>query len=144
MSVLPDFRYHPDPISTGAVVESGEQCRCCGEARGFIYTGPVYARERLDRQLCPWCIADGSAAERIRAEFVDVIGDRAAEQVTAEDLAELTRRTVAFSGWQQPHWLFHCNTPMAYQGATELTDEAREHQFKCVVCSTADSYADGT
>ena len=44
----------------------------CGESRGFIYSGPVYGQEELDSSICPWCIADGSAAEKFDAEFTDV------------------------------------------------------------------------
>jgi len=58
---LPVFRYHPDPIASGSVVASAAECVCCGEARGFIYTGPAYCEAELEEALCPWCIADGSA-----------------------------------------------------------------------------------
>ncbi|WP_328624113.1 CbrC family protein [Streptomyces sp. NBC_00353] len=37
-SQLPFFRYHPEPVTTGAVTASGEVCVCCGQARGWIYT----------------------------------------------------------------------------------------------------------
>jgi uncharacterized protein CbrC (UPF0167 family) len=30
-----------------------------------------YAIEELEDAFCPWCIADGSAAEQFDAEFVD-------------------------------------------------------------------------
>jgi uncharacterized protein CbrC (UPF0167 family) len=48
---LPSFRYHPDPIGTGSIAESGEACRCCHQARGYMYTGPVYAEEELDAEV---------------------------------------------------------------------------------------------
>jgi uncharacterized protein CbrC (UPF0167 family) len=74
---FPTFRYHPDPIATGSVVVSDTTCVCCGQARGFIYMGPVTADEELDEALCPWCIADGSAARRFDAEFTEraAVGD---------------------------------------------------------------------
>ena len=68
---LPHFRYHPDPIRTGVVEASSGVCACCGQARGFVYTGPVYGEEELDDRLCPWCIADGSAAANLGASFAD-------------------------------------------------------------------------
>ncbi|MFI9835323.1 CbrC family protein [Streptomyces sp. NPDC051913] len=34
---LPVFRYHPDPIATGAVRASAETCACCERATGWIY-----------------------------------------------------------------------------------------------------------
>nr|WP_237539126.1 CbrC family protein [Streptomyces sp. SID486] len=40
---LPAFPYHPDPIGTGAVVRSEAECASCGQARGYVYAGPVFA-----------------------------------------------------------------------------------------------------
>jgi uncharacterized protein UPF0167 len=40
-------------------VASDVRCLCCGEQRGFVYAGPVYATHELRGSLCPWCIADG-------------------------------------------------------------------------------------
>ena len=68
---LPLFTYHPDPLGTGSVEASGERCLCCGRERGYIYAAPVYAEEELNEQLCPWCIADGSAAGRFGATYSD-------------------------------------------------------------------------
>jgi uncharacterized protein CbrC (UPF0167 family) len=65
---LPDFRYHPDPLGSGSVIASAESCDACGQARGYVYDGPVYAED--DQWVfCPWCIADGTAARRYDAEF---------------------------------------------------------------------------
>jgi hypothetical protein len=72
MTDLPDFPYHPDPITTGFVEASDTECIGCGKARGFIYTGPVYAVDELVEVICPWCIADGTAATKLDAEFTDV------------------------------------------------------------------------
>lgn len=46
------FPYHPDPLATG----------------------PVYAVADLSHALCPWCVADGSAAARYEARFTEVDG----------------------------------------------------------------------
>ncbi|MEU3830449.1 CbrC family protein [Streptomyces sp. NPDC029080] len=43
MTELPAFPYHPDPIGTGAVVRSEAECASCGQARGYVYAGPVFA-----------------------------------------------------------------------------------------------------
>ncbi len=70
---LPNFRYHPDPIRSGAIAASQAVCKSCGQARGYIYSGPVYSEmDGLDDSICPWCIADGSAAAKFEAVFVDV------------------------------------------------------------------------
>jgi uncharacterized protein CbrC (UPF0167 family) len=56
---LPEFKYHIDPIGNNVIEESDKECVCCGEKRGYIYTGPVYAIDDLNEQICPWCIASG-------------------------------------------------------------------------------------
>ena len=53
---LPTFKYHPDPMATGSVVESGTKCVCCEQARGFIYIGPVFAIMDYNECICP-CVA---------------------------------------------------------------------------------------
>lgn len=75
----------------------------------------MYAVEELDESLCPWCIADGSAAERFDAEYVDVL--EVPDGVPAEVIEQVTRRTPGFPGWQQPHWMFHCRDGAAFLGA---------------------------
>ena len=47
---FPEFKYHPDPLTTGAIEASGATCIVCGRARGYIYTGPIYSEreEYLD------------------------------------------------------------------------------------------------
>jgi uncharacterized protein CbrC (UPF0167 family) len=104
---LPRFRYHPDPLATGSVVASAVLCVSCRQARGFIYTGPVYADEDLDETLCPWCIADGTAAQTLAASFTDVGADVPGE-VPAAVLAEIEHRTPGYQAWQQDHWMYHC------------------------------------
>jgi uncharacterized protein len=83
----------------------------CGQSRGFIYDGQVYAEEELMDSFCPWCIADGSAHEKFNAEFVDAasVGDYGTwESVSAEVVAEVAYRTPGFTGWQQERWFTHC------------------------------------
>jgi uncharacterized protein CbrC (UPF0167 family) len=126
---LPHFSYHPDPLQTKSVAPSPITCRSCGRARGFIYTGPVYAEEELVDALCPWCIADGSAADRFDAEFVDRagIGNYGSwEQVPESVIIEVSRRTPCFTGWQQERWWTHCGDAAAFlgpAGAEELQHE---------------------
>ncbi len=112
---LPSFPYHPDPLATGFVVEAETLCRACGRSRGYVYTGPVFAEEELDAALCPWCIEDGTAAARFDADFTDV-GWGIPPGVPAEVTERIARRTPGFTGWQQEHWLYHCDDGTAFLG----------------------------
>jgi len=111
---LPMFRYHPDPVGTGLVKPSSIACAACGRERGFLYAGPVYAIDDLGSGICPWCIADGSAAGRFDATFTDGWGKPA--DVPMPVMEEITRRTPGFRGWQQEHWLYHCGDGCAFLG----------------------------
>ena len=100
---LPSFKYHPDPISTGSVVKSRTECVCCGQVRGYIYVGPVYAEEEYDECICPWCIADGSAHKKLDAEFTDEdgIGNYGEwGKVNKRVREEVVYRTPGFDSWQ--------------------------------------------
>jgi uncharacterized protein CbrC (UPF0167 family) len=130
--MLPTFRYHPDPLATGSVKASTTACRCCGQARGFIYAASVYARDRLRDSICPWCIADGSAARKFEAMFSDdhpLVKAGVSDQV----IEEVTRRTPGFNSWQQETWLsccgdaceFHGDAPRAELQALQGDDLAR-------------------
>ncbi len=123
--MLPAFPYHPDPVATGSIVARDTVCACCGQARGYIYTGPVYAREVLRDRLCPWCIADGSAAARYDAEFTDQAGIASGLWPAVPDavVEEVSRRTPGFSGWQQERWWTHCRDAgefLGFAGADDL------------------------
>ncbi|WP_037677506.1 CbrC family protein [Streptomyces griseus] len=120
---LPAFPYHPHPVATGSVVAAdGVLCVCCGTVRGYVYAGPVYAVAEPEGRLCPWCIADGSAAARYGAHFcAGAVGDDAPREV----LLAIAERTPGFSAWQDPQWLLHCGDGAAFLGrvgAAELAD----------------------
>jgi uncharacterized protein CbrC (UPF0167 family) len=108
---LPVFPYHPDPVATGSVVPSADACGCCGAARGYVYTGPVYSVADLPAPVCPWCIADGSAADRYEAQFTEVEG-----QVPMDVVRAVAERTPGFSAWQQARWLTHCGDAAVFLG----------------------------
>ncbi|MGH4031258.1 CbrC family protein [Actinomycetota bacterium Odt1-20B] len=117
----PFFRYHPDPVATGAFRMSADACSCCGRATGWIYTATFYTAQEVDKSFCPWCIADGSAAERFEGEFSDAYG---LDGVSDETVHEVTRRTPGFSAWQDPHWLVHCRDAAAFLGEVGHTELA--------------------
>ncbi|WP_232790671.1 CbrC family protein, partial [Kitasatospora aureofaciens] len=78
-----------------------------------MYTATFYTAQDVSGRFCPWCIADGSAAERFEGDFTDSYG---LDGVSEETLEHVTRRTPGFHAWQDPHWLVHCNDAAAFIG----------------------------
>lgn len=113
---IPTFKYHPNPLNTGAfeISEEGVVCDCCGKVTHIYYEGPFYAVDDID-YLCPACIASGKAAEKFDGSFQD---DYSVEDGVedAEKLDELIHRTPGYCGWQQEYWRAHCGDFCAYLG----------------------------
>jgi uncharacterized protein len=118
---LPAFRYHPDPIATKSIVESDKQCACCEQARGYIYVAPVYAVDDLDDSICPWCIADGSAAKKFDATFVDDHPLHNAN-IASGIIDEVSTQTPGFFSWQQEVWLTCCADACEFHGDATKND----------------------
>ncbi|MEU6389128.1 CbrC family protein [Streptomyces sp. NPDC046939] len=97
-------------------------CTCCGCRRGYIYRGPVWAEEELSERLCPWCIADGSVAERFDAHFTG--GSALGEDVPRGVFAAVDRRTPGYFAWQEPSWFFHCGDGTAFVGPAGFAELA--------------------
>ncbi len=113
--MLPTFPYHPDPVATGNVKSGVSVCPCCGQSRGHVYTASVHSRELPRDSLCPWCIADGSAAQKFDAMFSDdhpLLEAGVPEAV----IEEVTRRTPGYNSWQQEVWQTCCNDACAFHG----------------------------
>ncbi len=68
---LPTFRYHPNPLETGAFEESadGVACDCCGKTTHIFYTGPFYAVLRSPRMALPATAAARRPIFSIQAPF---------------------------------------------------------------------------
>jgi len=109
---LPAFRYHPDPIASGSIAASATACACCGRQRGFIYTGPTYCEADLEEALCPWCVADGSAAKKLDASFTDPASFP--DGIPREVVDEIAYRTPGFNAWQQEKLLTCCGDAAAF------------------------------
>jgi hypothetical protein len=111
--MLPRFTYHPDPLATGSIVRTELSCACCGKARGFVYAlAPYGEASGLVGRICPWCIADGSAARKFDATFVSRIEDGLEPAVRDEILT----RTPGYASWQGELWLGHCGDACEYHG----------------------------
>lgn len=113
--MLPQFRHHPDPLATGSLKVSNNVCRCCGKVRGYIYTASLYGRESSRDSICPWCIADGSAARKFEAKFSDD-HPLALAGLSYEVIDEVTRRTPGFNSWQQEVWHSCCQDACEFHG----------------------------
>ena len=113
---IPTFKYHPNPLATGAFDESeeGVTCDCCGKTAHIYYEVPFYSVEDID-YLCPDCIASGEAAKKFNGTFQDdYCVDDGVEDMSKLD--ELIHRTPGYCGWQQEYWRAHCGDFCAYLG----------------------------
>ena len=123
MPPLPEFRYHPDPLRTGSVIESPDPCLVCGQARGYLYDGPIYTESDSEPAVCPWCIPDGSAAETLAPTFVD--SEACAEGIPGAAIDEITTRTPGYSAWQSEVWPACCGDATVFQGPTGIQELRR-------------------
>lgn len=115
LASLPHFKYHPNPLATGAFWESEEPviCSCCQKPTHIAYETPFYSIENID-ELCPDCIASGAAAKKFDGEFQD---ECSVDEVSDEaKLDELIHRTPGYCGWQQEYWRAHCDDFCAFIG----------------------------
>ncbi len=113
---LPVFPYHRDPVRSGSVRPSEARCECCGQARGTLYAGVMYARE-APQSLCPWCIADGSAAERHQGHFFDASfcdDNFQPVEMPIEWSHTVFALTIGFATFNPIHWWIHCGEPAEY------------------------------
>ena len=120
---LPFFKYHPNPLATGAFTQAqyAVVCDCCGCSTHIYYDGPFYAIDDIN-YLCPNCIASGAAAKKFDGDFQDD-GCLEPKVLDAEKVDELIHRTPGYNGWQQEYWRSHCGdfcAFMGYVGAAEL------------------------
>lgn len=113
--MIPSFKYHPDPIKTGAFLQGGDHtCGCCGRQTDTWYEQPFYTENDGVECICPECIASGRAAEKFNGAFVDecCVG----EVSDPAKLDELIHRTPCYCGWQQEYWYAHCDDLFAFVG----------------------------
>ena len=143
---LPIFTYHPDPLETGSVEASEARCVCCGRERGYIYTASVYATDKLRNQLCPWCIADGSAAERFGAKYSD---DQSLIQAGIPEavIEEITQRTPGYHSWQGEEWKCCCGDACEFHGQPDhhhllRLDPSALEQFLSLTAWTPEQWTD--
>ncbi|MHA6198343.1 CbrC family protein [Pseudomonas wadenswilerensis] len=118
---LPTFTYFPAPVAY--LKESAEVCICCQRARGVLYEGSLYTEQETEGEVCPWCIADGSAAQRFNASFnsVDLMEEAGIAQSILDEVA---CRTPSYPAWQEEIWLHHCDDACEFHGDASAQDIA--------------------
>jgi|SRR5690606_5473067 len=120
---LPKFKYSPNAYSIDVFENDEDICSICNEERNIRYTGSFYSIDEPD-YICPWCIADGSAAKMYDGEFNDYCGIEGVSpspkdpkpKISKELLLEITKKTPSYKSWQQERWMTHCNEPCAFIG----------------------------
>lgn len=81
-----------------------------------MFVGTLYCIDEIE-DVCPWCIADGSAARKWDATFNNV--DGATERVPKQVLDEIRLRTPNFETWQDYNWLFSDNDALVFVGEVD-------------------------
>ncbi|HIW05898.1 MAG TPA: CbrC family protein [Candidatus Ignatzschineria merdigallinarum] len=117
----PYFKYHPNAYLLDLFVEKEGICSICNEARSLKYEASFYSVEKPD-YICPFCIADGGAAQKYDGEFNDYCGiegvsadpNDPSPTIPQEMLLDICKRTPSYISWQQEAWLTHCNEPCAF------------------------------
>lgn len=120
---LPKFKYSPNAYDLDLFETIEGTCSACNEQRQLKYTSSFYSVEEPD-YICPWCIANGKAAEKYDGEFNDYCGiegvspdpGNGAPGIKKELLHEITNKTPSYTSWQQEAWLCHCDEPCAFLG----------------------------
>jgi uncharacterized protein CbrC (UPF0167 family) len=121
---LPKFKYSPNAYQINVFEEQEGTCSVCSQPREIKYATSFYSVEEPE-YICPWCIADGSAAKKFEGEFTDAAGvERPAGYGTDDEIKrsfdekalEVTERTPGYICWQGDRWLTHCNEPCAFIG----------------------------
>lgn len=121
---LPVFRFHPDPVRSGSVERATTACLACGQMRGFVYVAGCYASRDLDRALCPWCIADGTAHARFAVVFHELDLPLATPPAV---VAEIEQRTPGFATLNPFDWPACCGLPMAYREPAGIAEIRCRH-----------------
>ena len=109
---FPTFTYNAE--AKKSFEESDEKCDSCNKKRGCIYNGPMFGDYDDEPSICPWCIKDGSACEKLGVELVSDIsaGDNSEVEVTRE----FSKCTPCFTAWQEPMWWAHCGDAAVFHG----------------------------
>lgn len=126
MDELPSFLLFPNPQAEDVLSFKRGTCDVCGKARDVMYKGPVYGGRvgEHDFNVCPWCIADGSAGARglVFNDLGPVPFGHAAIKLPQEEQELAERRTPGYVTWQGNHWMACCGHACVYLGEADRED----------------------
>ncbi|MDU0372823.1 CbrC family protein [Hymenobacter endophyticus] len=120
----PHFPFNPNAYKLGIIEQQDIVCECCQQPRAYNYTGPIFCVADVE-ELCPWCIADGSAARKWDAEFQDLASveghdpnpqGAAPAALNPASVEEVLFHSPAYNSWQQGVWLTHCQDMCVFVG----------------------------
>lgn len=117
----PHFTYHPKAYELEVIEAIDIECECCGQRRGWIYSGNVHCIADVDN-VCPWCIADGSAHRKWDASFsqdiegVTIDGDAQIDGASPQAVDAVMHHTPGYSSWQGAVWKTHCDDVCEFHG----------------------------
>ncbi len=106
---LPIFTYNPHPLKNNCIIKSDKVCQVCNKKIGYIVTSIMATAFDNIYDICPWCIADGSACRKYNGEFVYYIEN--AKNISKEILDTISCKTVSFPA--------HYTTPRKPNNFTE-------------------------
>jgi uncharacterized protein len=112
MTPLPTFRFHPEPLRSGSVEPASIVCNACEQPRDHVYVGNCYVEDDFDGEVCPWCIADGTAHQRFGMTFHEAEPPSGTVDMALVD--ELEERTPGLCSDSPVTWPWCCDMPMAY------------------------------
>ncbi len=79
---LPHFQYIPNAYELGLFELGQFICEICNTEQNYRYTGPIYMENEkstgtfkvtsTEHKICPYCIENGKAAEKLNADFKDM------------------------------------------------------------------------
>lgn len=103
--VLPAFSLHPNAALYGVIQQTTIVCDVCGIDREWAYTGPFYSASKpKELSLCPWCIADGRAAQQYHGTFHDTSFD---DSASTNSITAVLTRTPGFPTMNPIFWPDH-------------------------------------
>lgn len=127
---LPKFSYFPDPLGNGCIVPLETKCKCCGQHRQYMYTGPIFCEEEKE-EVCPWCIANGLAANKWPAFFNSIHNVPSGVPKTVLDI--ISYQTPGYENWQDHSWLFSATDALVFVGeviGANLISEVNNHKIE--------------